>query len=72
MPVGAEVPISDTDLDAHAKLEATYALLQQLVPGDVLQPNELAMGQTYEQQSVGEEGRLGKRGTEVAPIEAET
>jgi hypothetical protein len=62
------VPISDIDFDAEAKLEATYALLQQLVPGDVLEPEQLAMGQTYEQQSVGEEGRLGKRGEEEAPI----
>ena len=54
VPIGTEVPISDIDLVADAKLEATYALLQQLVPGDILQPNALAMGQTYEQQSAGE------------------
>ena len=114
-------------------LDAQYALMQQLVPGETLQPNQvlicptaratpsafrmrvaavlctavlhtscrvalasgthvaaaplcrrgvfqrrhgtdlcghlqLAMGQTYEQLDRGEEGRLGKRGTELPPI----
>ena len=47
-------------------LFATYALLQQLVPGETLAPNQLAMGQTYEQLDKGQEGRLGTRGTEDA------
>eukprot|EP01041_Mallomonas_annulata_P012447 gene12447-26190_t len=42
-------------------LMAQYAILQQLVPGEILAPNQLAMGQTYEQLDKGEEGRLGKR-----------
>jgi hypothetical protein len=69
VPVGGTVEVSDTDLDEDARLEATYAILQQLVPGDILAPEQLAMGQTYEQLSAGEEGRLGKRGEEQAPIQ---
>jgi nucleoside-diphosphate-sugar epimerase len=57
-----EGPISE---DA---LEGQYALLQQMVPGETLAPNQLAMGQSYEQLDKGETGRLGKRGTEEAPI----
>mmetsp|Transcript_21885 Transcript_21885/g.28669 ORF Transcript_21885/g.28669 Transcript_21885/m.28669 type:complete len:359 (-) Transcript_21885:194-1270(-) len=53
---------------SDAALEATYSILQQLVPGETLQPNQLAMGQTYEQLDKGEVGRLGKRGEEQAPI----
>lgn len=30
-------------------LQLSYAILQQLVPGETLAPNQLAMGQTYEQ-----------------------
>ena len=45
-----------------------YNLLQQIVPGETLQPNKLAMGQTYEQLDKGEIGRLGERGTEIAPL----
>eukprot|EP00635_Sarcinochrysidales_sp_CCMP3193_P014543 CAMPEP_0118913922 /NCGR_PEP_ID=MMETSP1166-20130328/14506_1 /TAXON_ID=1104430 /ORGANISM="Chrysoreinhardia sp, Strain CCMP3193" /LENGTH=342 /DNA_ID=CAMNT_0006853487 /DNA_START=39 /DNA_END=1067 /DNA_ORIENTATION=- len=48
-------------------LDATYALLQQLVPGETLQPNALAMGQTYEQLDRNETGRLGQRGLEATP-----
>lgn len=55
-------------LDQQAVLDAQYALLQQLVPGETLMPNQLAMGQTYEQLDRGEEGRLGARGTELPPI----
>ena len=47
-------------------LFASYALLQQMVPGEMLAPNQLAMGQTYEQLDKGQEGRLGPRGTEDA------
>jgi hypothetical protein len=42
-------------------LDIQYAILQQLVPGETLQPNQLAMGQTYEQLDKGQQGRLGKR-----------
>jgi hypothetical protein len=52
----------------ESALFATYALLQQIVPGTTMRPNELAMGQTYEQLDKGQEGRLGARGTETAPI----
>ena len=38
--------------------------------GQLLAPQNLAMGQTYEQLDKGEEGRLGKRGKETAPISA--
>ena len=41
-------------------LDVTYALMQQLVPGETLAPQKLAMGQTYEQLDKGEQGRLGK------------
>jgi hypothetical protein len=65
----------DADLDADgdgaagdAGLDAQYALLQQLVPGERLEPNRLAMGQTYEQLDAGREGRLGPRGQEAPPI----
>ena len=49
-------------------VRATYALMQQLIPGEKQEPQSLAMGQTYEQLDKEEEGRLGKRGTEAAPI----
>ncbi len=47
---------------------ATYALMQQLLPGEKQAAAELAMGQTYEQLDKKEVGRLGERGTEEAPI----
>ena len=50
------------------QIEVEYAILQQLVPGETLQPNALAMGQTYEQLDKDEVGRLGKRGDEAPPI----
>lgn len=58
---GAPPPTEDA-------LAAQYALLQQLVPGETLAPNRLAMGQTYEQLDKGVQGRLGARGKEQAPI----
>ena len=61
---------SEGPLDDVA-VELSYNILQQLVPGETLAPNALAMGQTYEQLDVGAEGRLGKRGVEVAPIQRE-
>jgi hypothetical protein len=49
-------------------VRATYALMQQLLPGEKQDAAGLAMGQTYEQLDRDEKGRLGERGTEVAPI----
>lgn len=66
--INEPIPVSEKDLIKEAELEATYKILQQIVPGEVLRPNELAMGQTYEQLDKKETGRLGERGTEDAPI----
>lgn len=52
----------------EALLAGTYALMQQLVPGEQLAPQKLAMGQSYEQLDEGKDGRLGKRGEESVPI----
>ena len=51
----------------ESTVDTTYALMQQLVPGEQLAPQKLAMGQTYEQLDKGETGRLGERGSEVLP-----
>ena len=51
----------------EVSVEAQYNILQQLLPGETLQPNKLAMGQTYEQLDKGETGRLGERGQEKIP-----
>lgn len=51
-----------------AALDTTYALLQQMVPGETLKPQGLAMGQKYEELDDGREGQLGLRGEEVVPI----
>lgn len=45
-------------------VEATYYLMQQLLPGKRQDAAALAMGQTYEQLDEGKTGRLGKRGEE--------
>lgn len=50
-------------------VRATYALLQQLLPGEKQDGAQLAMGQTYEQLDRDEVGRLGKRGEEVVRSE---
>jgi uncharacterized protein YbjT (DUF2867 family) len=50
--------------DDESYLSDTYALLQQLLPGEVQAPSELAMGQTYEQLDLNQVGRFGKRGEE--------
>lgn len=47
---------------------ATYALMQQLLPGEKQEANKLAMGQTYEQLDKGETGRLGERGEEDVQV----
>ena len=57
----------DTEgVPSNEVLMATYAAMQQLLPGETQQPEKLAMGQTYEQLDSGKEGRLGKRGEEDA------
>lgn len=45
-------------------VRSTYAVLQQLLPGEKQTADQLAMGQTYEQLDADEEGRLGKKGEE--------
>ena len=45
-------------------MRATYAIMQQLLPGEKQDAKQLAMGQTYEQLDKDEMGRLGKRGEE--------
>jgi len=64
---------ADSDVPGLSQdvLDVTYALLQQLVPGEILKPEALAMGQKYEELDAGMEGRLGKRGEEKVPIVAE-
>jgi hypothetical protein len=52
------------------QLEATFVLLQQLLPGEVQDAAKLAMGQTYEQLDTGRTGRLGERGNEDAEAAA--
>lgn len=53
--------VNDGEVIDDNSLAVQYALLQQLLPGETLAPNKLAMGQTYEQLDKGETGRLGKR-----------
>lgn len=48
-------------------VRATYAIIQQLLPGEKQDAAQLAMGQTYEQLDKGETGRLGKKGEENVP-----
>jgi len=60
--------VSDGQEISEETLDCTYALMQQCTPGQMLKPQELAMGQTYEQLDKSEEGRLGKRGEEAVPI----
>jgi hypothetical protein len=48
------------------EVAASFAIMQQLLPGERQDAAALAMGQTYEQLDVGERGRLGERGTEDA------
>ena len=60
--------LSGLSLDSEGVNEevarATYAVLQQLLPGEKQTAEQLAMGQTYEQLDNDEEGRLGKKGEE--------
>jgi uncharacterized protein YbjT (DUF2867 family) len=55
---------ADKDGLSEATLEATYYLMQQLLPGERQDAAALAMGQTYEQLDEGKTGRLGERGEE--------
>ena len=57
----------DSDVSAvksEERLQATYDIMQQLLPGEKQDAAALAMGQTYEQLDKNEEGRFGARGTE--------
>ena len=49
-------------------VDATYALLQQLLPGVEMDPTRLEMGRTYEQVDAGEVNRA--RGAAATPREA--
>jgi uncharacterized protein YbjT (DUF2867 family) len=62
--------VPDGTVIDESVLSAEYALLQQLLPGETLAPQNLAMGQTYEQLDKGEQGRLGVRGSEKVPLQA--
>lgn len=61
---------TDAEGLTEGQIEANYALLQQLLPGEVQDAAQLAMGQTYEQLDQGTTGRLGPRGTEDAEAAA--
>ena len=60
--------LDDGDSIDEECVQTEYNLLQQLLPGELLTPQNLAMGQTYEQLDKSEPGRLGERGKERAPI----
>lgn len=60
--------VLDKDGVSEDVARATYAIMQQLLPGEKQAAAELAMGQTYEQLDKEEVGRLGVRGTEEAPL----
>lgn len=47
------------------KLAATYAAMQQLLPGEKQDSAGIALGQTYEQLDKDEAGPFGKRGSET-------
>lgn len=53
-------------LPSMESIAATYAAMQQLLPGEQQDSAALAMGQTYEELDKGKTGRLGKRGEENA------
>lgn len=54
----------DSESLSESEVEATYAVCQQLLPGERQDAAALAMGQTYEQLDKRETGRLGERGAE--------
>mmetsp|Transcript_10392 Transcript_10392/g.28709 ORF Transcript_10392/g.28709 Transcript_10392/m.28709 type:complete len:416 (+) Transcript_10392:162-1409(+) len=55
---------AEDDVLSLEQVTATYATMQQLLPGETQDSAALAMGQTYEQLDQGETGRLGERGLE--------
>jgi len=57
---------TDAEGVSEAQVAANFALLQQLLPGEIQDAAQLAMGQSYEQLDQGQQGRFGKRGTENA------
>jgi uncharacterized protein YbjT (DUF2867 family) len=70
-PISLKPSLSRLKLDSEGlpsiqEIEASYHVLQQLLPGERQDSAALAMGQTYEQLDKGEMGRLGKRGEENA------
>ena len=60
--------VGDGESIDEESIQIEYNLLQQLLPGELLKPQEIAMGQTYEQLDKGEPGILGQRGKERAPM----
>lgn len=62
--------VTDAQGVSEAQVAANFALLQQLLPGEVQDAAQLAMGQTYEELDQGKTGRLGERGTEDAEAAA--
>jgi len=56
----------DSEAITDGELEVTYAIMQQLLPGEKQDSAALAMGQTYEELDQGKTGRFGKRGQENA------
>jgi hypothetical protein len=62
--------VSDKQGLTEDEVDASFALLQQLLPGEVQDAAKLAMGQTYEQLDAGKTGRLGERGNENAEAAA--
>jgi uncharacterized protein YbjT (DUF2867 family) len=61
---------SDKDGPSDEMVAATYAAMQQLLPGEKQDSAGLAMGQTYEELDQGMTGRLGVRGEENAEAAA--
>lgn len=57
-------------IPSNEMLGVTYAMMQQLLPGEKQDSAALAMGQTYEELDVGKTGRLGERGKEDAEMAA--
>jgi len=58
----------DSDGVSEEVSRATYAIMQQLLPGEKQDASKLAMGQTYEQLDKDEVGRLGEKGAEDVGI----
>lgn len=68
--IGVALDRLQSDVETNGKgpkeevVRATYAIMQQLLPGEKQDASQLAMGQTYEQLDRGEVGRLGEKGKE--------